>query len=257
MGNLSIKDYMSKDAVRVKFAELLGEDKSKGFITSVMQVVTNNNLLAKSEPQSIYEAAAMAAVLDLPINNNLGLAYIVPYAGKAQFQLGYKGFIALAVRSGQYKTISSTPIYKGQLLENNPLTGFKFDFNVKPQGNPIGYASFFELHNGFSKTLYMSHQELDEHAKKYSKSYSRPDSIWKKDFSGMAQKTVLKLLISKYGPMSLQMEKAILSDQAIIKNHENNDFDYGDSPSPKNEAEKINEEFQQAEFVEEDEEELI
>lgn len=226
--SLTTKQYFNQEGVKNKFHELLGE-KSVAFVTSVMQVVNNNDLLKRATPASIYNAAAMAAVLDMPINNNLGFAYIVPYAGQAQFQIGYKGFIQLAIRSGQYETIGAAPIYKGQLTSNNPLTGFEFDFNIPKSGEPIGYAAHFKLKSGFSKTLYMTTEELLAHGKRYSKSFTKNGSIWKKDFPGMAQKTVLKMLLSKYGVLSLDMQTAVQSDQSIVKDFENGKFEYPDN----------------------------
>lgn len=227
---LTTKQYFAQDGVKNKFEELLGE-KSVGFVTSVMQVVNGNDYLKKASPASIYNAAAMAAVLDMPINNNLGFAYIVPYGGHAQFQIGYKGFIQLAIRSGQYETIGASPIYKGQLTSNNPLTGYKFDFNIPPQGEPIGYAAHFNLKSGFSKTLYMTTAEILAHGKRYSKSFAKSSSIWKKDFPGMAQKTVLKMLLSKYGVLSLEMQTAVQSDQSVVKDFEKQEFQYPDNAS--------------------------
>jgi len=243
MSNLTTKGYFDQDGVKSKFNELLGE-RSTAFITSVMQVVANNTKLKTAEPASIYNAAAMAAVLDMPINNNLGFAYIVPYGNKAQFQMGYKGFIQLAIRSGQYKTIGSTPIYNGQLMSSNPLTGYEFDFKVPANGKPIGYAASFKLHSGFEKTIYMTAAEVLAHAQKYSKSFSHSTSIWKKDFEGMANKTVLKRLISKYGPLSLEMQKAVSSDQAVVKDFEKEEFHYPDNTSENDEeTQDINAEF--------------
>lgn len=253
---LSIKEYMSQDGVTKKFNELLGKE-SKGFITSVLQVVSNNNLLAKAEPSSIYQAAAMAAVLDLPINNNLGLAYIVPFGNKAQLQIGWKGFYRLAIRSGDYKTIGASAIYEGQLISNNPLEGCKFDFSKPAKGKPIGYAAYFELKNGFNKTLFMTVAELEAHGKRYSKSYNSAHSLWKKDFPSMALKTVYKMVINKFGPMSLEMQKAVLSDQAEVENHEKDQFSYPDSNSKENQAEDINQQFDSAVVVEDEDEDII
>lgn len=248
---LTTQQFFNQDKVKDKFNEILGKE-STNFITSVIQSVSGNSLLAKCDTNSIFQAAATAAVLNLPINNNLGLAYIVPYGGKAQFQLGYKGFIRLAIRSGEYETISSALIYEGQLKSNNPLTGYEFDFNNKVSDKIIGFASYFKLKNGFSKMFYMTSDEMLSHAKKYSKSYNSNSSIWKSDFNGMAQKTVLKLLISKYGPMSLEMQKAVISDQSVIKNHETNEVVYPDNNSVENETEDVNAEFMDEEIEDED-----
>ena len=141
----TIKAFLEQDMVKQKFAELIGK-RATSFITSVLQIVASNELLKNADKNSIYHSAVVAATLDLPLNNNLGFAYIVPYKQKqkdgsyknvAQFQMGYKGYIQLAQRTGLFKTISGTPIYEGQLVEENPLTGFVFDFTKKTSDNLI------------------------------------------------------------------------------------------------------------------------
>ena len=228
----SLKQYVSDDKIRQKFTEILGE-KSKGFLASVMQVA-NSPMLKNADPATVINAAMMAATLDLPINNNLGFAYIVPFNNRkagtteAQFQLGYKGFIQLAQRSGQFSRIAATPVYQGQIVSENPLLGYEFDWSVKPQGNPIGYVAFFKLLNGFTADLYMTVDEVNRHASKYSQTYKRGFGVWKDNFDAMALKTVLKLLLSKQAPLSIEMQSAVLADQAIVRDVENNDFDYID-----------------------------
>lgn len=223
-----IKAFFGTDLVKQKFAEILGK-KANGFIASVLQIAASNDLLAKADPSSIFNAAATAATLDLPLNNNLGFAYIVPYKGKAQFQMGYKGFIQLAYRSGQFETISSSPIYDGQIVEQNPLTGYIFDFTKPKSDKVIGYAAYFKLINGGSKTLYMTKEELLKHGSKYSQSFQKGFGLWKDDFDAMASKTVLKLLLSKFAPLSIEMQRAVISDQAIINNWETSEVDYADN----------------------------
>lgn len=238
---LTAKSLFSKDDVQQKFKDLLGK-KAQGFITSVLQIVNSNNLLKNADPMSIYNAAATAATLDLPINNNLGFAYIIPYnqnykdekgnwakKSVAQFQLGYKGVIQLAQRSGQFKTISATAIYEGQLVSSNPLLGFEFDFTKKTSETIIGFAAYFKLINGFEKMFYMTNEEMKAHGLKFSQSYSKNDSIWQKDFVGMGCKTVLKLLLSKFAPLSIEMQKAIITDQAVVNDFETNDVSYVDN----------------------------
>lgn len=232
---LTTKDLFAKENVRKKFEEMLGK-RAPQFITSVLQIAASNDLLAKADPMSIYNSAAVAATLDLPLNNNLGFAYIVPYNAKqkdgscktvAQFQMGYKGFIQLAQRSGQFKTISASPIYEGQLTEMNPLTGFVFDF-TKKSDKVIGYAAYFALINGFEKTLYFSIEDVNKHAGKYSQTFKKGFGLWKDDFESMATKTVLKLLLSKFAPLSVEMQKAVLVDQAIIKDEAGTTLEYTD-----------------------------
>lgn len=219
---------MQSEGVQKKFQELLGT-KSKGFITSVMSAVSSNTNLSKADPNSVYMAAMMAAALDLPVNQNLGFAYIIPYGDKAQFQIGVKGLTQLAQRSGQFKTISVTSVYEGQLLSQDPLKGFEFDWNAKYSDKIIGYASYFSLLNGFEKTLYMSVEQVQKHGKKYSKTYGSQYGTWQTDFDAMAQKTVLKQLLSKYAPLSIEMQKATVADQAVINDFDSMDVTYVDS----------------------------
>lgn len=234
---LAIKKFFEGDAVQNKFKELLGK-KAQGFVTSVLQVVASNDLLAKADPVSVYQSAAMAATLDLPINNNLGFAYIVPYNSKqkeggtktvAQFQMGYKGFVQLAQRSGTFKTISAAPIYEGQLISENPLLGYQFDFKKKTSDKVIGYAAYFSLINGFEKVTYMTIDELEKHAYRFSQTYKKGYGLWKDDFDSMACKTVLKTLLSKFAPLSIEMQAAVISDQAVIGNAETLDVEYVDN----------------------------
>lgn len=234
---LTVKNLFEGENVKKRFTEMLGK-RANQFITSVLQIVNSNDQLQKADPMSIYNAAATAATLDLPINNNLGFAYIVPFNQKqsdgtyrvvAQFQLGYKGFIQLAQRSGQFRTIAATPIYEGQLMECNPLTGYKFDFTTRKSDIVIGYAAFFQLLNGFEKTLYMDITELKKHGKKYSQTFKKGFGLWESDFDAMAAKTVLKLLLAKFAPMSIDMQRAVITDQSVINNEEATDVTYVDN----------------------------
>jgi recombination protein RecT len=238
---MTAKSLFARDDVRAKFQEMLGK-RATSFITSVLQIVASNKLLANADPNSIYQAAAVAATLDLPLNNSLGFAYIVPYNESyqdsegqwkkkqvAQFQLGYKGFIQLAQRSGQFKTLSACPIYEGQIVEQNPLTGYVFDFSKKTSNTVIGYAAYFELINSFQKMMYMTVEEINRHGGRYSKTYSHEKGLWKTDFDAMAQKTVLKLLLSKFAPLSVEMQKAVIADQSKINDAETMDITYVDN----------------------------
>lgn len=228
---LAVKGFFSKDSVKQKFNELLGK-KAPGFITSVMQVVNSNNLLQKATPESIYNAAAMAATLDLPINNNLGFAWIVPYGNQAQFQMGWKGFVQLANRTGQYKSINVVEVYENQFKSFNRLTEeLDADFTVAGTGPVIGYVAYFKLSNGFEKTSFWTKEEVQAHAKRFSKTYSSASSVWKSDFDAMAKKTVLKNTISKWGIMSIEMQNAIIVDQSVINDPETLDVVYVDEGS--------------------------
>ena len=227
------KDFFAKPMVQEKLKELVGKN-APAFATSVLQIVNSNSMLVNADPQTIFSAACMAATLNLPINNNLGFAYIVPFKNnkenkiEAQFQLGYKGYIQLAQRSGQFSRIAATPVYNGQLISENPLLGYEFDWSVKPNGNPIGYVAFFKLINGFTAELYMSKEEVMKHANKYSQTAKKGYGVWKDQFEAMALKTVLKLLLSKQAPLSIDMQKAQMADQAIIRDVDKDEFDYID-----------------------------
>lgn len=233
-----IKQFFTADSVQNKFKELLGK-KAQGFVASVLQVVNASDYLQKADPKTIYQAAMMAATLDLPINQNLGFAYIIPYGSSAQFQMGYKGFIQLAQRSGQFKTISAAPIFDGQLIAENPLTGFEFDFTKKKSETIIGYAAYFELLNGFQKTLYMTEAELKAHGTRFSQTFKQGRGLWKDDFNSMAIKTVIKLLLSKFAPLSIEMQRAVLADQSIINDAETVDVDYVDQDEIRTSAAEI------------------
>lgn len=227
------KDFFAKPMVQEKLKELVGKN-APAFATSVLQIVNSNSMLVNADPQTIFSAACMAATLNLPINNNLGFAYIVPFKNnkenkiEAQFQLGYKGYIQLAQRSGQFSRIAATPVYDGQLISENPLLGYEFDWSVKPSGDPIGYVAFFKLINGFTAELYMSKEEVMKHANKYSQTAKKGYGVWKDQFEAMALKTVLKLLLSKQAPLSIDMQKAQMADQAIIRDVDKDEFEYID-----------------------------
>lgn len=244
---ITINSLFSQENTKKKFQELLGS-RSTSFMTSVLQIAASSDLLKSADPMSIYQAAAVAATLDLPLNNSLGFAYIVPFNNKkagrveAQFQLGYKGYIQLAMRSGQFKTISASPVYSGQLISENPLTGFEFDFSKRNGEKIIGYAGYFRLINGFEKTIYMSVEDLKNHGLKFSQTYKKGFGLWKDDFDSMATKTVLKLLLSKYAPLSVDMQKAIITDSSIVRDADSDDVDYVDNDSKFDDIEVITEE---------------
>lgn len=232
------QQVFKNDSIQKRFEKILGEN-ARGFVTSVLQVINDSSKLQKASSDSVYSAAMTAASLDLPVNPNLGFAYIIPYDNKggcvATFQLGYRGYIQLAQRTGMYDTISSTEIYEGQLVKENPLTGYEFDFDVRVSDTVIGYASYFKLHNGFNKTLYMSKDEIENHAVRYSQAYRGSNSKqksygpWVDNFDGMAKKTVLKLLISKFGPLSVDMQTALIADQAEVKDVNSLEVTYPDN----------------------------
>ena len=209
---LGLKALMNTPTMRKKFEDVL-KDKSDGFMASVLNLVSNDSYLSSVEPMSIITSAMVAASLDLPVDKNLGYAWIVPYRGKAQFQLGYKGYIQLAQRSGQYKALNVIEVYEGELKGWNRLTEeFEFDQSGRQSNQVIGYVGYFELLNGFKKTVYWTKQEIERHKQKFSKS----DFGWKNDYDAMAKKTVLRNMLSKWGILSIEMQKATITDETIV-----------------------------------------
>ena len=211
----TIKTLFSDEKIKKRFEEILGK-KAQGFMSSVMNVTNNNKLLRNADAQTIMSAAVVAATLDLPIDPNLGFSYIVPYSGKAQFQMGYKGFIQLALRTGQYQRMNAIPVYKNQFKAFNALTELlDADFNIIGEGEIEGYAVHFELVNGFSKTAHFSKKELLAHGKRYSKSFG--NGPWQTNPDEMCLKTAIKKTLTKWGILSIEMQTAIKADQGIIK----------------------------------------
>jgi recombination protein RecT len=204
----TMKGLLASPSVIKRFEEVLGK-RATQFTASILSLYNNEKMLQKAEPMSVISSAMIAATLDLPVDKNLGYAWIVPYGGKAQFQLGYKGYIQLALRTGQYRYINVTPIHEGELIKWNPLTEeIDIDFEQRESEAVIGYAAYFELLNGFRKTVYWTRDQVEKHRKKFSKS----DFGWKNDWDAMAMKTVLKNLLSKWGILSVEMQKAVIED---------------------------------------------
>lgn len=257
---LGFKALMSTPQMKKKFTDILHE-KSDSFMGSLMTLVGGDNYLSQAEPMTIIASALKAATMDLPIDKNLGYAYVVPFnryekKGKnwithneAQFILGYKGYIQLAQRSGQYKALNALAIYEGQLIDWNPLTEeFTFDYKGKVSDEVIGYVGFFELLNGFKKTVYWTKHEIESHRIKNSKNKDKEklSGAWVDNYDSMAIKTVLRNLLSKWGLLSVEMQTAITSDEKVFRVDENNDLieetdlsDMEPMPQDLKEAEKV------------------
>lgn len=250
---LSTKDYFNSPIIQEKMQKILG-DNTASFTASVLQAVSSNYMLKDATPESVFMAAMTAATLDLPINNNLGFAYLVPYSkskGKdrdgrwineveAQFQLGYKGYIQLAQRSGQFKAINACPIYDGDTEQSIHDRLTMFLPPEPPSAELIGYIGYFKLLNGFEAHVTMRLNEIKAHAMEYSQAYQSGEkdqkkqkfSPWHKHFDVMAKKTVLKMLISKQAPMSIdsKLVDAVQADQAVIRDvNGETHYDYPDN----------------------------
>lgn len=205
----TIENWVENENIKKKFQEVL--DKGAGaFVTSLLSLVKSSPQLTAADPKTVIGAAMTAATLKLPINPNLGFAYIIPYGKEAQFQMGWKGYVQLAMRTGQYKTINAAVVYEGQIKDIDFITG-EIIRGKKKSDKVVGYVAYFELINGFSKTVYMSSEDMLRHAQTFSKSFSRSSSVWKTNFDAMGLKTVIKQLISKYGIMSIDLQGDALS----------------------------------------------
>lgn len=221
---------------------VLGE-KKQAFVNNLTALVSNDKGLQVCEPTTLMFAALKATALDLPLDNNLGFAYVIPFKdnklGKtvATFMCGYKGITQLAIRSGQFKTINVTDVREGELKGRNRMTGelsFEWieDDAVRCKLPIIGYVGYFKLLSGYSKTTYWSVEELKQHGVKYSQTYKKGYGVWADNFDQMCRKTVIKLMLNKGdAPMSVEMQQAIKYDQSVILD-ENGNHRYVDNQKP-------------------------
>ena len=248
--------FLAQDAMKKKINEMVGGEKGQQFITAIISAVSTNPGLSECDHSSIVSAALLGQSLNLTPSPQLGQYYLVPFNDKkrgckvAQFQLGYKGYIQLAIRSGYYKKINVIAIKDGELIKYDPLAeeievNLIEDDEVREETATIGYYAMFEYQNGFRKTMYWSKKKMLAHANKYSQAFNsesyknlqdgkvpqselwKYSSFWYKDFDGMAYKTMLRQLISKWGIMSIEMQEAYTKDMATIK--ENGDYEYVDN----------------------------
>lgn len=256
----TFSNFLMGDAIKRKINETVGGANGQRFITSILSAVSTNPTLQECEHGSIISAAFLGEALKLSPSPQLGQYYLVPFNKKsydangkeitikvAQFQLGYKGYIQLAERTGVYKTINVLSIKEGELIKYDPLNetievNLIEDDDIREQTPTVGYYAMFEYLNGFRKTMYWTKKKMLSHADKYSKAFNKESyqklldgkipqkdlwkysSFWYKDFDGMAWKTMLRQLISKWGIMSIEMQEAFEKDMAEIK--ENGDYNY-------------------------------
>lgn len=223
-----LPSLLREDKVQCAFEKYLKE-RTPAFIQNLMSIYNSNTELQRCDAVSIVASAALAASLHLEISPTFGQAYIVPYSGRAMFQIGWRGLVQLAHRTGQYQKIHAGVVREGQIQGVNCITG-EVILGEKQSEEISGYAAYFKLINGFEKTLYMTKSEVELHAKTYSQSYrtdfKKQKSIWAKQFDRMACKTVLKLLLNRWGILSSELSTAISGDQAVITSA---GFEYADN----------------------------
>lgn len=240
---VGIGAYLTSEAIKNRINEVVGGKDGQRFISAIVSATTVNPTLQECTNSSILSAALLGESLKLSPSPQLGHYYFVPYSEKtaykdengqpiyiknAQFQLGYKGYIQLAIRSGQYKKLNVLAIKEGELEYFDPLNEeIKINLRVdswdeRESAPTVGYYAFFELVNGFRKAIYWSKGQMDSHATTYSPGYAADKrkgtkyTFWSKDFDGMAYKTMLRQLISKWGIMSTELQTAFESDMAVI-----------------------------------------
>lgn len=237
----SLTAYLTQDAVKAQINNVIGGKNGARFIASIVSAVQATPALQECTNPSILSAALLGESLNLSPSPQLGQYYLVPYNNtekgvkEAQFQLGYKGYIQLAIRSGQYKKLNVLAIKTGELVRFDPLNeeievNLIQDELVREEAETIGYYAMFEYTNGFRKALYWSREKMEAHAKKYSPGYKKDLqkgtkwTFWAKDFDGMAYKTMLRQLISKWGIMSIEMQSALDADMAVIHADETREY---------------------------------
>lgn len=211
-----LKQLAAREEIQETFKKVLGEN-ANAFIASMLTAVNTNDRLKFCQPISVINSALLAASLNLPIEQNLGQAWMVPYkdkgVDKAQFQIGYKGLIQLALRSGQYKHINVEIVYNGEEVKRNRMTGTVEITGNQINDEAIGYYAYIETVSGYSHTEYMTRDQMTEHAKRYSKSWGHDKSPWTTNFDDMAKKTVIRRILTKYGILSVQMSRAMTADE--------------------------------------------
>lgn len=253
----SIQSMLRSGVVVEQLTTYINKDEAGRVVASVLGIVNGNAVLQQCSNESILNAVLTGISMGLNVNPSLGQCYIVPYQNKkkitgedghtreikvweAQFQIGYKGFIQLALRTGLYETMNVTEVREGEFKGEDKLTGeYEFEWekdDVKREKLPvIGYVGYIKLNSGFRKSRYMTKDKVLAHAKKYSQSFRSGYGLWKTDFDAMAKKTVLKLLISKDGVTTSVLERAMLADQAVV---EEDSFAYIDNKKKNEEANK-------------------
>lgn len=247
---LGLTAYLTQDAVKNQINNVIGGANGQRFISAIVSAVNNNPQLQECTNQSILSGALLGESLKLSPSPQLGQYYLVPFNDKnvgkvAQFQLGYKGYIQLAIRSGQYKKLNVLAIKEGELIRFDPLNEeievqLIEDEEQREAAPTIGYYAMFEYTNGFRKAIYWSKRKMEQHAETYSAGYraKKGYTFWEKDFDAMAYKTMLRQLISKWGIMSIDMMSAMDADMAVInqdgtKNYVDNEPEPIDVPSEK------------------------
>lgn len=239
--NNGFSAFMAAPSVREKINEIIGGKDGQRFITAIVSHVAQNPELQKCQHATLFTAAMQCEALKLSPSKTLGEAYIVPFNDNknnrvvATFQIGWQGYVQLALRSGQYKKLNVVELKQGEVIYYNRLTGdietkFIDDDELREKTPTMGYYAMFELTNGFFKGIYWSREKMEQHALKYSQGYAADKrkgtayTFWSKSFDEMAKKTMIRQLIGKWGPKSLEMRQGLESDGAVIRDDQTLDY---------------------------------
>lgn len=227
----AIRKTITSAGMQSMIQQRIGE-KAGAFTTSLLDLIGDNKDLQACDPNAVVKEAIKAAALDLAISKNLGFAYVIPYKEKGtpvpQFQVGYKGYLQLAIRTGQYRHLNADVVYEGEVVVVDKIKGTLIITGAPVSDKVVGFFAFMELINGFQKAIFWTTEKMLRHAKKYSKGYAaylagktKFPPIWETDFEGMGKKTMLLQLVPKYGPMTIEMSKALSEDRADLAAFDN------------------------------------
>lgn len=207
-----MRGILDSEATKKLLRDSLKENAG-AFSASIIDLYNSDKYLQTCDPRQVFAECLKAVSLKLPINKQLGFAYVIAYGGVPQFQLGYKGMVQLCMRTGAYRYINAGAVYEGEYRGEDRLTGEIDISGERISDKIIGYFAYIETINGFKKALYWSREKIIAHAEKFSKSYKQSGSAWKSDFDAMATKTVLRNLLSHYGVMSVEMANALTAEE--------------------------------------------
>lgn len=251
-----ISNYMRSDLVKERFVETLGDHNAMPFISSVLLAVANNQTLQECDPKSIYSAALRAATLRLSCDPATKQAYLVPFGKAATLIVGAKGLYDLAMRTGKYRWINTNEIYDGEEIVFDRISGkATFVGGAKPGKEKVvvGWLAAFEMINGYSKVIYMTVDEIHEHAKKYSKGYNKPNGPWQTATKAMERKTVLRNLLQNWGYLDPADQQALnmTDDETVVDGEVIGDMDAPDPEEieqPEDEPRSVEENLAQLGF---------
>lgn len=222
---ITVKEYARSKEIVTRFAQIVGQSAANAYIAGVLLQVAERPELQACSPQSVIGAALRAATMRLWVDPSLGQAYIVPFKNKATLIIGYRGLIEMAMRTNVYRHINAIDVDDGMQVDEDVVKGVHEVKRIAPGKKVVGYLAYLKMTNGYERSLYMSREEVERHAKKYSKSYGKPDSPWTTEFDKMARKTVLKQLL-KFGTLDPVAARYLDSDEEVV------DAEFADLPEP-------------------------